>query len=275
MYIERMLQINVATMATLGTLLLGMGRGSVALPLLMFVVAVTSLWLTDVAGWVRFNRLSTNVAAVAAFFVFFRDMSGLRGLEQVSAIGNFLVYLQMILMFQEKEVRTYGCLALLSLVQVVVAALFHQPVLFGVLLVVYLLVGLSALVLLFLHRERSRYHQQTRRLPTPAAEGRRWPLAGQEPAFADSTSRYSGQAGVGRELRRRIVGIAVGTLLLTVGFFFILPRWGRQPWRGARSEGIRTVGFSDSITLSELGRIIESPEEVLRVRFSDYQTGRT
>jgi len=156
-YLERLLQINIATMAALGTLLLGMGQRSPALPLWMLTAAVASVWLTDISGWFRLNRTVTNVAAVAAFCVFLWQLSELRGVVRILAIGNLLVYLQIILLFQEKEVRTYWQLALLSLLQVVVAAAFRQQVLFGILLVVYLFVGLSALVLLFLHRERSRH----------------------------------------------------------------------------------------------------------------------
>ena len=43
-YLERLLQINIATMAALGTLLLGMGQRSPALPLWMLTAAVASVW---------------------------------------------------------------------------------------------------------------------------------------------------------------------------------------------------------------------------------------
>ena len=150
MYLERLLQINIATMAALGTLLLGMGQRSAALPLWMLTAAIASLWLTDFSGRFRLNRTVTNVAAATAFVVFLWQLAQLRGVIQILAIGNLLVYLQIILLFQDKEPRTYWQLALLSLLQVVVAAAFHQKVMFGLLMVVYLFVGLSALVLLTL-----------------------------------------------------------------------------------------------------------------------------
>jgi len=272
-YLERLLQINIATMAALGTLLLGMGQRSAALPLWMLTAAIASVWLTDVTGWFRLNRTVTNFAAVGAFLLLLWHLFPLRWLEIIMAIGSFLVYLQIILLFQKKEPRTYASLALLSLVQVVVAAVFHQKVLFGLLLVVYLFVGLSALALLFLHRERTRHRRALSRSPSPVAGGRRWPLAGQEPVFTDATSGYAGQAGVGRELPARVVSMASGTLLLTLLVFFALPRWGHHPWRGAMASRRHTVGFSDTVTLGELGRILENPEEVLRIQFSDYATG--
>ena len=44
MYIERLLQINMATLAALGALLLGMGQRSVGSPLLVMAAAATSVW---------------------------------------------------------------------------------------------------------------------------------------------------------------------------------------------------------------------------------------
>ena len=274
MYLERLLQINIATMAALGTLLFGMGYRSPWLPLGMMTAAITSVWLTDVTGWFRLNRNVATVAAVGAFFFLFWRLLPLRGwLEMLLAIGNFLVCLQIILLFQKKESRTYGLLALLSFVQVVVAAAFRQQLLFGLLLVVYLLVGLSALVLLFLHRERTRHRPAGSRSPAPVTGGRRWPLAGREPIFTDSTGGYAGQAGAWRELRARVTMMALGTLTLALVFFCTFPRWGHNPWRGAGAASLLSVGFSRKVTLGELGKIIENPQEVLRIRFSDGVTG--
>ena len=273
MYLERLLQINVATMAALGTLLLGMGQRSANLPLLMLVAAIASVWLTDVTGWVRLNRKWVNVAAIGAFGYFVWQLLELRGIIQILAIGNFLVYLQIVSLFQKKEPRTYGYLALLSLLQVVVAALFRQQVLFGVLLVFYVFVGLSALALLFLHAERTHFRLEAARGPATGGGGRRWPLAGRKPAFTNAAAAYAGQGGVGRELPGRVAGMALGTLGLALVFFFVCPRWGHNPWRGAGKPSLLRVGFSDKVTLGELGSIIENPQEVLRIRFVDVAGG--
>ncbi|MFH1265718.1 MAG: DUF3488 and transglutaminase-like domain-containing protein, partial [Planctomycetota bacterium] len=55
--------------------------------------------------------------------------------------------------------------------------------------------------------------------------------------------------------------------------FFVLPRWGHHPWRGAMAAQRHSVGFSDTVKLGELGKIIENPQEVLRIQFFDYSTG--
>ena len=50
-YLERLLQINLATLAALGALLLGMGERSIGPPLLVAIAAPSAILLTDVAGW--------------------------------------------------------------------------------------------------------------------------------------------------------------------------------------------------------------------------------
>ncbi len=50
MPLQRLLQINMAALAALGALLLGMGARNEGPPLLVIVAAVVSVWLTDVTG---------------------------------------------------------------------------------------------------------------------------------------------------------------------------------------------------------------------------------
>ena len=82
---------------------------------------------------------------------------------QALGLAWLLIYLQIILLFQAKDERTYWLLAVLSLLQVVVATLFSQGIFFGVLLAVYMLLGFSAMTLLMMYRQWEHHR--------PAAEG--------------------------------------------------------------------------------------------------------
>lgn len=274
MYLQRLLQINVATLAALGSLLLGMGQRGAGLPLLVMIAAITSIGLTDVTGWFRLNRTVANVAAVAAVVVCLRQVRYYGGDVQILGTAPLLVYLQIILLFQEKNTRVYWQLIVLSLLQVVVAAAFSQGVWFGVLLVVYMLVGLSALALFFFYRQWSHYRAAVDSPPTATAAERRWPLARQQPHFA-SVPSGRGRAGVCGELFGRLAGIGLGTLGLTSLLFFTVPRFGRPAWRGAAAAPQHVVGFSEKVTLGEMGEIIESREEVMRVWFTTREAGET
>ena len=71
--------------------------------------------------------------------------------------------------------------------QVVVAAWFNHGAVFGVLLALYVMTGMSALALLLLHTQGSRH---ARREPLPRltdSAGVRWPLLAAKDAFAGSS----------------------------------------------------------------------------------------
>ena len=69
--------------------------------------------------------------------------------------------------------------------------------------------------------------------------------------------------------------MGLGTLALTAVAFFVLPRFGQPAWRSMIVPARQMVGYSDEVRLGELGQVIESPEEVMRVEFTDEATGQT
>ena len=66
--IERWLQISIAIMVTLSAALLGFAQHDAILPVIMAVVAITSVIFTDVLRWFRLHRLLANVAMLLATF---------------------------------------------------------------------------------------------------------------------------------------------------------------------------------------------------------------
>ncbi len=263
MYVERLLQINVATLVALASLLVGMGRQSTLMPLGVMIGAMLSVWLTDVKGWFSLGRTAAGLASIAALAVSLPGPTRWEKVALIAAVADFLVYVQVIHLFQRKQPRIYWALIRFSVLQVVVAALLVQGAFFGMLLVVYLLTALGAVVLLFLHCERLR-HPGSAGLP-PAQIAPRWPLTGQLAQFA---SPPPGPVRVQRELFRQLLRIGVATLALSIPVFLTVPRIGQSAWRGVGMAPRHVVGFSDHITLGDLGRVIESPEEVLHVRFT-------
>lgn len=277
MYLLRLLQINIATMAALGALLLGMGRRESALAMFVCFAALASIWLTDITGWFRLNRAAAAVATVIASALSLRELIRFGGNTQTLAVASLLVYLQVILLFQKKDTRIYWQLIMLSLLQVVIAAAFSQGAWFGLLLVVYMLVGLSALALLMLHGQIDSHRPadapaKIERRPAKPAAARRWHLNRREATFDPATA--GGTAGAaGGELFRRLGLLALGTFVLTLIMFVTVPRLGSAQWREPIVAPRHAVGFSDKVTLGELGRIIENPEEVMRVELTETDTG--
>ena len=74
MRVELLLQISMATLTALGTLLLGLGEREVTLPLLAMIVSASSVYLTNVSGWLRLNPKVANIAGSTAVVVFVWDV---------------------------------------------------------------------------------------------------------------------------------------------------------------------------------------------------------
>lgn len=270
MSIERQLQIAVAVMASMGTLLLGMGSDNVLLPVVAIFVAASSLYLTDKYGWVELNRNVASLAAVAAVCLSIVDFFQLGRERQLLAIAYLLIYLQIVLMYQRKDVRVYWQLLMLSLLQVVVASALNFGLGFGVMLVVYMFVGLFALSVFFNYREAGSVRGRRRHelAVKPKALWRQLTIPN-EIVEQDACATSEGDAAAG--LWKRTLCVGVGTLVCTFSVFLLMPRFGDDsPIR--RITAGRMVGFNDTVELGTLGEAFENPETVMRVWFRDPRT---
>lgn len=276
MHVERLLQINIATLVALSAFMLGAGQQEVILPLATLVAAMLSVWLTDVTGRLVLPRIVARLAPLVALAISLPGALHMERYTLIAAVGRFLVYLQIIHLFQKKDLRIYGLLLRLTLLVVVVAGLLSQDLFFGAMLVVYLFTALSALFLLFLHGERPDFQASGRPAsgrPAPAGQsgGGRWPLAAQ-PATVSSAA--CGRIAVPGAMFPRLLTMGFVVLGISILVFFTVPRVGRGAWRGGRASMLSMVGFSDKVTLGELGKIIEDPAEVLRMSLVNPATGR-
>ena len=267
MYFQRLLQITMAAIAALGTMLLSMGQRDVVLPLIMILAAGASIWLTDITGLLRLNRTFSNLAMLLVILVSLRELIIIGGEIQAIGLARLLIYLQIIVLFQKKDARGYWLLIMLSLLQVIVAALFSQGVFFGLMLIIYMLITSLGLTLLLFQRQWDDFSQAEK--PAAADAGGRWPLANQKPEFT-SVSAGGISAGIGRELYGRLMGMAARTVGVTMVLFVFLPRFGQFGWIGSIVQSKQTVGFNDNVSLGAFGEIIENPDEVMRIRFFNH-----
>jgi hypothetical protein len=264
MYHQRLLQITIAAVAAMGTVLLSMGQRDMVLPLVMILAAGVSLWLTDIRALFHLNRTLSNLAMLLAAAISLRELWVYGSEIQAIGFARLLIYLQIIVLFQKKDARSYWLLIMLSLLQVIVAALYSQGVFFGLMLVIYMLTASLGLTLLLFQRQWEQFAPGQKSVSAPA--GGRWPLAGQQPEFS-SVPAGSINACLGRELYRRLTGIGMRTLGVTVVLFVFLPRYGQVSWIGSIEQAKQIVGFNDQVNLGELGQIIENRDEIMRIRF--------
>ncbi|MCS7236987.1 MAG: DUF3488 and transglutaminase-like domain-containing protein [Thermoguttaceae bacterium] len=266
--IQRALQIHVVLSATLASTLLGMAERSLELPLFVLLAGVSAFVLTDLLRWIRLNSTVTNLLAGGVLLVLLvRNIIELRGPAQMMGIANILVYMQIVCLFQEKDDRTCWLLALLGLLQVVVAAALGHNVVFAVLLIVYLALAPLTLGFLCVFREVTGSELQGRLRALRSAVS---PEGGFR-SFLRLTEPLEKQ--VVRLVRRHVRLVLLTTLIVTVALFFLMPRPRGHGFLGFSRMPVRSVGFTDRVRLGELGRIIENPQEVLRLRLEERSSG--
>lgn len=288
MNVERLVQFHIAALAILGAVLLGACQPQSTMPALVVFSAIASLIFTDILNWFRLNRIVANLAALVALSASvgdFLDPSSQQ--SQLLAIANLLIYLQVVLFFQQKSHRIYWQLSVLSLLQVVVAAALHVGFEFGALLTVYIAVAISTLTFFFVHRETSRItgagtgdgsadgRSAAAAAPSPSpSTSPLWKrVCGERPkAAADATRAGLTKQLLGWGFLKQIGAMGSMTVLFTLVLFFVAPR----PESSSRDQEQVTrdvVGFSTEITLNELGRVLQSSEPVLRISFREPESG--
>ncbi len=284
MKLERLVQIQIGMLATLGAMMLGLGSEDVTLPLLVFFAATTSLVFTDSLNWLCLNRIIANVVAVLALFSCLGDFIHQDVPGKLLAVANLLVYLQVVLFYQRKHDRLYWQLIVLSLLQVVVAAALNVPVEFGMLLLVYAALAISTLTFFFLHREVTRVTELGRGRGPGATTSQ---IADHsKPAWhglLESTPRVTSPLSGRRILTRlrqhglisQIVAMGATTLVLSLVWFYSFPRLGVAGGRAMLSRSVSLVGFSSELKLGRLNDVLQSDELVMRISFRDGDSGES
>ena len=128
------LAVHFTLLAFLTSLLISIGEGSFRLPMLIGATAIASLIFTDWLGWFSLHRylgyIGMILGAVIALNDFFRTQSS----YQLYSIATMLVYAEIVLLLQKKTRRIFEQLGIFILLELVVAALVNDNVLFGILL---------------------------------------------------------------------------------------------------------------------------------------------
>ncbi len=174
MDLKHLLSIVTAALTAMGAILYAMGGQDADLAVGLWMAAILSLVVTDFLGVLRLPRGVGSVLMWCALgFVVLRFLVqavreggmllGHSPDRHLQSVANVLMFLQCVLLFQEKDARAYGWLTVMSLLQVVVAARYSRGAAFGSLLIAYTIVGMFALVLLTLYGQRMRAHPASRR----------------------------------------------------------------------------------------------------------------
>ena len=281
MKVERYLQICTAAVAVIGSILLGIGERAAELPLMMLMAALTSLIFTDILGWLRLPKIIANICMIFIAAIAFSDFFNSTSQLQLYAVANLLVYVQIVILFQQKTARLYGHLSVFSLLQVVVASLLNVGVIFGLLLFVYLVFAFLTLSLFNVYRQiavmekvnhRSQLLSAQSMNHTPTnAQSSDWAflMRNQPRGSAGIALRSVGDQTIATGFFRYIVGLGMIVMVFTIVFFYCIPRTGNSAWHHPGLSSAGRTGMTREITLGQVGQILDDDRLALRVSFTD------
>lgn len=284
--LRKTLTFHFAIIAWLTAMLVATGSGSYFLPVFILVFSVGALIFVDTLEWFELGQIGSYIGmSIATLVAVGSWVVNLWGDQseggQLTAVAGLLVYPEAVLFLQRKSLRVFEQLAVFLLLEMIVAALINDNILFGILLSPIMLLWVSSLFLF------SRYATLTTMDPS---------IEKPIPVFAEvlyksfmkSVSRSNNKEkrvtavaipSVGVQsssiVRRALqtVPIGIGALSFAALFFYFLPRTSPgtiQPALGRTAK----VGIPDSLNVSFIGRILQDSTPVMRVSFSDYGSSK-
>ncbi len=122
----------------------------------MWIVATGGIllnaWLVKTGKFVPMSRILANLVTLAALAVVTIEVRA-GDSTPILTIGNFIVLLHLVKLFEQRANRDYGQLLVLSLLLMVAAAISTASLLFGLLFIAYLFVSLHCCLLFHLKVE--------------------------------------------------------------------------------------------------------------------------
>jgi transglutaminase-like putative cysteine protease len=244
----------------------------------IFAALLVLSWKLE--GWqlegVRRWQLSERVGLFVVLLslpLFYLDWQFLEGLGEprekvgASALAHLTLFLSAVKLLQTKADRDWVFLYLISFFEVLLAAGLSLSPLFMGTLGLYMLFALCTILSFEIKKARGPLQTtETRLLVAPDST-----------FFRRLTGRRARRRPLHSEARRLpIIALILLVLIfaLALPLFLAVPRYGGNALArtGAGLGGF--VGFSDSVTLGEIGRLQQHDQVVMRVRVDDAQAER-
>jgi protein-glutamine gamma-glutamyltransferase len=283
--VRLILALHFAVLAFLTAMLVASGSGSIVLPLLVLVVGVASFLFVDWLEWFSLHHwlayLGMLLGTMLALYDYFSvDLAGGQA-RKLYAIASLLIYPELVLMMQRKSMRLFEQMAIFLLLEIIVAALINDDVLFGVLLAPIVVLWVSSLLLLTRYTAMIQLHPDLDR-PAPRFVEvlmEQWKRLQTRPQ-ASRKSMF--QAAPGARQYTRPVGWSlllgqaapIGIVSLTFAgmYFYLLPRTTSD--RAPPFSLSPRTGFAEEMTFGSMGRLLQDTTPVMQLTLADDRTGR-
>jgi len=220
----------------------------------LWVIAVMLVlangWLIKTDLFTPLPRFLANLASIVALlYVIMEVRTGLA--SPILVIGQFLVAMQIIKIWEQRANRDYAQLLVLSLLLMVAAAISTASLVFGLLLIAYLFLSLYCCLLFHLKVETDEA-RQAMALPDRVS-----------PATLRQDQRH-----LPSSMRRLTALVSVFAIVCAVVVFLFFPRgtgaglFGQMQWRPKDT----LTGFSDQVSFQQVAKITQNNDLVATVK---------
>ena len=232
----------------------------------IFAAVIVLAWNIEGTTWQLSERVGL-VMVLLSIPLFFLDWQYQKAIGEpvgrlgVNALAHLIVFLSAIKLLQVKSDRDWVFLYLISFFEILLAAGLSFSPLFLAMLSLYLFCALSTVIAFEIRKaKRTITISETRLLVPPDSAAFKWLAAG--------APRKNSEA-------RRLPVVACSLLILifvlALPLFLIAPRAGSAAISRAGAGLTNFIGFSENVTLGEIGTLKRNNEIVMHVRVEEAQ----
>ena len=250
MYDIRQFRPSLYVLLAIGVTGFGLAMQTPGLWLFALAAMALNAWLLKTGRFVPLPRLLATVVTFAALAYTIEEIRD--GGTPLIIIGEFLVLLHLVKLYEQRGNRDYAQLLVLSLLLMAAASISTARLLFGVLLIAYLFLALHCCLLLHLKMESDAALASLR----------------QPREKANLASIRQDQRRLSASMRLLTAVISLFSIVMGVIVFMFFPRgagdvlFGRRAWIPPPA----ITGFNDEISYQQPTQILSSSEIVARVR---------
>jgi protein-glutamine gamma-glutamyltransferase len=238
----------------------------------VFILIMIVGWKLEGSKW-QFSERFALVIILAALPIFYLDWriltpylelqyleTGKRSSVEVTVLAHLILFLSAVKLLQRKTDRDWFFLYLISFFEVLLAAGLTVSPIFLATLIVYLLCALSTVVAFEIQKSRRKVTATRSRLlvPPDSTLFQKLPMRLWRRRYLET-----------RRLPLVSVGLLVFIVVLAFPFFLIAPRTASSAFTRSGSGLAGFIGFSDNVTLGEIGHLKSSDEIFMHVRLED------
>lgn len=213
---------------------------------------LVSAWLTRSKRYRPLPRWLAGLVTTVLFLYTIIQLWDQPQSRAVFVLGQFLIFLQLVKLYEIRGNRDYAQLLVLSVLLVVAAAINSASLVFGLLLIAHIFVALYGCLLFHL------------KLETDQAKAL---LGLSEDKVPPETLRQD-QRYLGRSMRRLTLLVSTASIVMAVLVFLFFPRGSGAnlltPLQSRQSQSL--TGFSDQVDFQNIARITQNTEPVAYVQ---------